>query len=113
MSNTRQAGYYWVKIKSDSPVNWSACHCLGGDQWVYGGNLIKIPESLFFSEINETRILSPDEKPPKAFHNFTKEECELITFSPDGNTILIPKSYFEREDSNHYMPELLPKDKCQ
>ncbi len=61
MSNTRQAGYYWVKLND----KWCACYwCTDRDMtfkngfWNDGHFLFSDSPNL---EINETRIPAPDE----------------------------------------------------
>lgn len=63
MSNTRQEGYYWVKVRAEDerPTNWTAIRWSANGYWVYHGNPIQYPENKWLIEINETRIPSPDE----------------------------------------------------
>lgn len=74
----REPGYYWVKVKNDpetvgdleilmgymSPKGqWVICY-FDGEGWNYWNkNLYDIYED-YFEQINETRILSPDEDNP-------------------------------------------------
>ena len=53
MNKQREDGYYWVKVKA-----WKVMEFLGG-KWVYNGT--PTLDDFDFIEINNTRILSPDE----------------------------------------------------
>jgi hypothetical protein len=52
----REKGYYWVRIGC---LDWEVCQYLGDGIWRYN---LKIVTDIFFSEINEKRIKSPEEK---------------------------------------------------
>ena len=72
MSNTRQLGYYWCKIKGQGNV-WDAI-AWTGNQWVVCGAKDCTDEQMI--EINENRITTPDEAPsPSGIINFGKP-CE-------------------------------------
>lgn len=66
MSNTRQAGHYWVKLDDPVSPDWHVAqwHDNNGDgsDWCWHSHYLngKAYDG-GFSEINETRIPSPDE----------------------------------------------------
>ncbi len=54
----RDAGYYWVKTSMFN--DWCAAwYSNTNNLWSYCGEIV---DDTFFKEINETRILNPDER---------------------------------------------------
>lgn len=60
MSNTRQPGYYWVKCRAGY---WTIGEWTNNDYWYYCGEE-GCTDDEDMLQINETRILSPDEIDP-------------------------------------------------
>lgn len=60
----RESGYYWVRLHiGGEPGPWEVAHC---DGLLFGVTYItELFDESAFAEINETRILTPDESERK------------------------------------------------
>lgn len=58
---TRQSGYYWIKELKTSSWVVARYHGSTINRWSYSGNPLRPWRDSEFYQINETRILAPDE----------------------------------------------------
>lgn len=70
----RQEGYYWVKFRESSL--WETARYFGGNKWLFVEDVGFIPEEDIF-EINESRLLNPDEQSDK-YHKTWYQRLNLL-----------------------------------